>query len=186
MIRSGFYIDKTHLLVLPGVAHADAVCWWLSSGFISCYIIYFFYLFLHSASIFILYFLLYNLFLQSVSSLYFYNLSLFLPAFLSFNLLPPSISSLCHPTFLPCLLNVCCVEAGYVWWSFHPVDSIIDSLLLILILQSISFLCFFPLSLFLPAFLFFNLFLPSVSSLCHYSFLHCLLCVWWRTTLFVI
>ena len=131
MICSGFYIDKTRLLVLPGAAHADGFCWWLLSGFISCYIIYFFYLFLHSASIFILYFLLYNLFLQSVSSLYFYNLSLFLPAFLFFNLLLPSISSLCHPSFLPCLLNVCCVEAGYVWWSFHPVDSIIDSLLLI-------------------------------------------------------
>ena len=37
---------------------------------------------------------------------------------------------LCHSSFLHCIY-VCCVVAGYVWWSFHPVDSIIDSLLLI-------------------------------------------------------
>ena len=29
------------------------------------------------------------------------------------------------PSILIC--HVCSVEAGYVWWSFHPIDGIIDS-----------------------------------------------------------
>merc|ERR1712227_797400 len=94
-----------------------------------------------------------------------------------FNLFLPSISSLCHSSFLHCLLYVCCVEAGCVWWSLHPVDSIIDSLLLTLVLQCVSSLYFF--TLLLSSFYiscsticFFILFLPSISTICHSSFLH--------------
>ena len=36
-----------------------------------------------------------------------------------------------------------------MWWSLHPVDSIIDSLLLTLVLQSVSSLYFFPLLIYL-------------------------------------
>ena len=44
----------------------------------------------------------------------------------------PSMSS-----FLLQFFDVCCAEARYVWWSFHPVDSIIGSLYLYYLLYFI-------------------------------------------------
>ena len=108
-------------------------------------------------------FLVFILFLRSISSIYCCLRLSFSFRYLSGYLSFAKGSILMRPNPLVCMClgskhNVCfssdvayiyvsCIEAWFVWWLFHPIDSIIDSLLLFLCLQSISCIYFFTLLL---------------------------------------